>query len=291
MRIFWLTFLGAMLALATPAQAQRFGELGILALDPVDDGNTVLQVSGKGNVVRTADVAIFTAGVTSVGDTADQALRANAKKMTAVLRAARALGIADKDIQTSSIRIDPVMSNNRRQVARYRSYSTAMSDAAMVAEAAAEAVEEAAMAVEDAAVEEAPRIVGYTASNSVTIRQRDLEQFGRTIDRLVAAGANTVDGPRFMLDDSEATQEEARIMAIADARKRAEIYAEAAGMKVIRIVMMEEGRVSGLSSRGSNTFGFYQAMEVPMDYYETPTESGILNISANVGMLFEIGPK
>ena len=274
-------------AVSAPAQAQRLNGLGILALDPVDDGNTVLTVNGEGVVVRQADVAIFTAGVTTTGKTADEALRSNATQMAAVIAAARKLGIADKDIQTSQISIAPVMSTDRE----YRRGNISLSSTAVAVEAAAEA---AAEAMEEAMTEEeeTPRIVGYRATNSVAIRQRKLDDFGRTIDRLVAAGANKVNGPRFQLEQSQSTEEEARLMAIKDARRRADLVADAAGMRVVRIVMMDEGRVSGLSSTG-NSFGFFEAMESSYDVYYEDTQilSGELTITASVGMLFELTPQ
>lgn len=278
-------FIAAGIVLGQPAYAQR--ELGIFALDPVDDGNTVLALDGNGIVTRAADMALFSAGVTTTGDTAEEALRANAKKMQSVLAAARALGVADKDIQTSTTSVRPVMSDNRRQVAIYQSFA---GDAAEgVGEAAVDAIEAAASATEEKP--QAPRIVGYTAVNVVTIKQRDLANFGKTIDRLVAAGANRVNGPNFKLVDSSSSEQEARTLAIKDARERAVNYAEAADLKVVRIIMIGDGRISGLSSRSQNEFGLMQAVEYDASYYETPVSSGELNITARVSMMFELEPK
>lgn len=277
-------------SLAVPVQAQRMSELGIFALNPVGDGNTVLTLTGKSVVKRQADVALFSAGVTSTGATAEEALRANAVQMQAVLAAARKLGIAEKDIQTSQVSISPVMDTDYK---RYDYLGAAAADAAMAATDAVEAAAEAAeAAVAEIMVPKAPKIVGYRATNAVSIKQRELGDFGKVIDALVKAGANKVNGPKFMLENSASTEDEARAGAIADARKRAEFYAAAAGLKVVRIVMIDEGRTTGLSSSGGGTeFGFMQASAYDEYYEPTPVSSGELVITGSIGMLFELAPQ
>lgn len=274
-------------SLAVPAQAQNIQGLGILALDPVADGNTVLTLTGKSVVKRQADVAVFSAGVTTTGASAEEALRANAVQMQAVLAAARKLGIPDTDIQTSQVSIEPVMDTD------YNLYNSAVA-----AEAVADAAADAAAAVEEAAmasieVPKVPKIVGYRAANAVSIKQRRLGDFGKVIDALVKAGANRVNGPAFILEDSASTEDEARAGAIADARKRAEFYAAAAGLKVVRIVMIDEGRTSGLSSSGgvSNQFALMEAVAYNEYYEPTPVASGELTITGSIGMLFELAPQ
>lgn len=280
-----LALIVAAASLAAPVQAQNIQGLGILALDPVDEGNTVLTLTGKSVVTRQADVAFFSAGVTTTGATAEEALRANAVQMQAVLAAARKLGIAEKDIQTNQVSITPVMDTD------YNQYN--FIDAAAAAEGAADAVAAAAeAAVAEMSVPKVPKIVGYRATNAVMITQRKLGDFGKVIDTLVKAGANRVNGPNFMLEDSASTEEEARAGAIADARKRADFYAAAAGLKVVRIVMIDEGRTSGLSSSGGGSgFGFMEAMAYDTYYEPTPIASGELVITGSIGMLFELAPQ
>lgn len=277
-------------SLAAPVQAQNIQGLGILALDPVADGNTVLTLTGTSVVTRQADVAIFTAGVTTTGATAEEALRANAVQMQVVLASARKLGIAEKDIQTSQVSISPVMDTDYNQYNFIDAAAAAEGAANAAADAAAEAAE---MAVAEIMVPKVPNIVGYRATNAVSIKQRKPGDFGKVIDALVKAGANRVNGPNFILEDSASTEEEARSGAIADARKRAEFYAAAAGLKVVRIVMIDEGRTSGLSSssRGGTEFGFLQAMEYDAYYEPTPVSSGELTITGSIGMLFELAPQ
>jgi hypothetical protein len=282
---------------AAPVQAQDIQGLGILALDPVAEGNTVLTLKGKSVVKQQADVAVFSAWVTTTGATAEEALRANAAQMQAVLAAARKLGIAEADIRTNQVSIVPVMDTDYNQ---YNFIDAAAAvegaaDAAAAAAAGAAAVDAAAevtameMEIAAAAVPRMPKIVGYRAANAVTIKQRKLDDFGKVIDALVKAGANTMDGPTFKLEDSDATEQEARAGAIADARKRAEFYAAAAGLKVVRIVMIDEGRTSGLSSAYD---GLYDVAEASAyGYASTPIASGELTITGSIGMLFELAPQ
>lgn len=273
-------------SLAAPLQAQSVQGMGILALDPVNEGNTVLAVTGKSTVTRQADVAIFNAGVTTTGATAEEALRANAVKMQLVLTAARKMGIPDKDIETYEVSVTPVMDT---EYGRYDYLGVAAA-----AEAAADAVEEAmedAEASTDAAARKVPRIVGYRATNAVIVTQRELDAFGKVIDVLVKAGANRVSGPTYMLEDSASAEDEARAGAIAEARKRAEFYAAAAGLKVVRIVMMDEGRTSGLTSSSYNSAVAVAEASLYDVYSDTPVSTGELTITGSIGMLFELAPQ
>ena len=124
-------------------------------------GNTVLTVSAEGHSSRKPDLAVFTAGVASSGKTAGEALSANATDMNRVIQALKRAGIADKDIQTSNLSLNPVYADMPRQPA-------------------------------SPLEQQVPRIIGYQVSNQVTVKQRNLADFGRTIDTLVTAGANQV---------------------------------------------------------------------------------------------------
>ncbi len=85
-----------------------------------------------------------------------------------------------------------------------------------------------------------PAITGYQASNSVSVRFRDVARSGTILDALVAQGANQIDGPNLSVDAADAALDEARTDAIRRARARAELYAKAAGMRVDRIVSIVE---------------------------------------------------
>src|SRR4029453_11476042 len=88
---------------------------------------------------------------------------------------------------------------------------------------------------------EVARIIGYEARNTVQVRVRRLPQMGKIIDTLIEAGANQVDGPSFTLDEPREALDEARREAIAVGRQRAELYAQATGMRVARLLSVSEG--------------------------------------------------
>jgi uncharacterized protein len=162
---------------------------------------TRLDVTARGEVRRVPDVAVISSGVVTNAADAAGAMQENATRMSRVIAALKKAGVADKDVSTSSISLSP----------QYRYIEN-----------------------------QAPVIVGYQASNQVTIRFRDIAKSGTILDALVKQGANQINGPSMMLDKPEAAQDEARIEAIKAARSRAELYAVATGMKVKRIVSISE---------------------------------------------------
>lgn len=198
--------LAAALAALTPLAAQA----QVMSSGPViSAGNTLLNIAAEGKSVRTPDLAVFTAGVTTQGKTAGEALTENAQRMTAVIASLRKNGIAERDIQTSNLSVNPVYGQPKR--------------------------------LPDGSMEERePVIVGYQASNQVTVRQRKLDQYGKVIDTLVAAGANQVNGPNFQIDTPDGAMDEARLAAMKTARARADLYAKAAGLRVVRVLSITE---------------------------------------------------
>jgi hypothetical protein len=190
--------LGAALALsAAPVVAQPVQP----ALPVLLDG-TRLDVVATGEVSRVPDLARISAGVVSIAPTATAALAQNATQMASVRAALKRAGIADRDIQTSSINLYP----------DYRHDAQGGN----------------------------PQIIGYRASNEVSIRFRDIANSGRILDALVAQGANQINGPMLTIDKPEAALDEARTEALANARARAELYARALGKKVGRILSISE---------------------------------------------------
>ena len=187
--------LGAALALAVPAIASAQPQAGEAV------AGTRLDVVAVGEVTRIPDIARIGAGVVTQAPSATEAIRLNAARMTSVRAALRRAGIADRDIQTSSISLQP----------EYRY-----------------------------AENHPPQLTGYRASNEVNVRFRDIAQTGRILDALVAEGANQINGPSLELDRPEAALDEARTAAIATARARADLYARALGMRVVRVIAVSE---------------------------------------------------
>ncbi|GAO40438.1 hypothetical protein SCH01S_48_00980 [Sphingomonas changbaiensis NBRC 104936] len=162
---------------------------------------TVLEITAEGQSKRVPDLATISAGVVTQAPDAASAMRENATRMDRVIAALKRAGIADKDLRTASISLQPQYRYGENQP---------------------------------------PVITGYQASNTVTVKFRDIAQSGSVLDALVATGANQINGPDLGLDDPAAAMDEARLDAMAKARARAELYARAAGLKVKRILSISE---------------------------------------------------
>ncbi|KQM87179.1 hypothetical protein ASE67_05430 [Sphingomonas sp. Leaf23] len=182
---------------ALPAAAQQVAT----TTAPILTDATLLDVVADGKATRVPDIATIRAGVVSQSPTAAAALSDNAQRMARVVAALRKAGVAERDIQTAQIQLQP----------QYRY-----------------------------ADNQPPVITGYQASNSVSVRFRDVAKSGSILDALVAQGANQIDGPNLSVDAADAALDEARTDAIRRARARAELYAKAAGMRVDRIVSIVE---------------------------------------------------
>ncbi len=165
---------------------------------------TTLTVAAEGLVTRAPDIAQVSGGVVTVAASAAAAMAENADRMTAVVAAVKKAGIADRDIQTTGLSLQP----------QYRYANN-----------------------------EPPELTGYQATNTVSLRIRKIGEAGRLLDTLVKVGANQISGPNFSVDAADAALDEARVDAVKTARARAELYARAAGLKVRRIASISESGV------------------------------------------------
>jgi uncharacterized protein YggE len=163
---------------------------------------TLLSVTATGEVSRRPDLALLSAGVITQAADANTAMRDNAVRMDKVMTALRAAGIEDRDVQTSGITLNP----------QYRYGDN-----------------------------QPPTITGYQASNTVNVKVRDLARLGRVLDALVAQGANQINGPSFTIEKPEAAMADARRVAMQKAQAMARTYADALGLKVLRVVSLNEG--------------------------------------------------
>lgn len=233
---------------ALPAHAQDG------PIPTIQAGHTLLTLTAQGTSTRTPDLATYSAGVTTQGSSASEALAANSTRMTQVVAALKREGIADKDIQTSNLSLNPVYARPKR--------------------------------LPDGSYEEqTQRIVGYQATNTVSVRQRKLADMGKVIDALVSAGANQVNGPSFALAQPDAAQDEARLAAMKEVRARADLYARAAGLKVARIVSISE---AGGYSPQPVMYARKEAMDAAAP--APPVAAGELELSINVTVQFELAP-
>jgi len=162
---------------------------------------TRLDISASGEVTRVPDLAIISAGVVTRSASASGAIQPAAARMARVREALRHAGIADRDIQTSNISLNPEYTYANNQP---------------------------------------PKLNGYTASNQVSVRFRDIASAGAILDALVKEGANQINGPNLTIDKPEAALDEARAKAVATGRARAELYARALGMRIVRVVSISE---------------------------------------------------
>lgn len=185
--------------LMTSACAQNSPTPGGYAI-PAD--GTLLSVSAQAESRRVPDVATMSTGVVTQAADANTAMRQNAEQMAKVVAAIKAAGVAERDIQTSGINLNPQYRYTENQP---------------------------------------PAITGYQASNTVNIKVRDIGKLGKVLDSLVAQGANQVNGPSFEVDKPDEAYDEARLAALKKAEARAKTYADAMGLRVRRIVSISEG--------------------------------------------------
>lgn len=233
---------------ASPAMAQAVSPGPVVA-----PGNAVLTLSADGRSTRTPDLAVFSAGVTTQAKTASAALSENAERMNAVITALKASGIAERDIQTSNLSVNPVYGQPRTDA-----------NGNMTGD---------------------PVIIGYQATNQVEVRQRKIAGYGKTIDTLVSAGANQVSGPSFQLDNPDAASDEARLEAMKKARARAELYAKAAGLTVKRILTISES--GGYAPQPMVMYARAESMMAKSA--PSPVAAGEVQVGANVTVTFELG--
>lgn len=164
-------------------------------------GLSRLTVTGEGEARIAPDMATIQLGVTTQAASAAEAMRQNAQGQTAVIDALTGAGIEAADVQTSGLSLNPVMDYGEGR---------------------------------------APTVTGYQASNMVSVRVTDVPRLGEVLDAIVAAGANEINGISFTRDDSAATEDQARRAAVEDARHKAGILAEAAGLTLGPVLVLRD---------------------------------------------------
>ncbi len=208
-----------------------------------------ISLQGIGEVVSVPDMAIVRSGVVTNAQTARQALSANNAAMAKLFALLRDTGIEERDIQTSDFSIQPqyVYPNRRDSDGNPKP----------------------------------PRIVSYQVFNNVTVRVRDLELLGALIDSAVTVGANQINSISFAVSDTSQLQIEARKAAMADAIAKAELYTEAAGLSLGRIISIRE--------HGGNGPVFQPEMaRVAMASDAVPVAGGDLTFTGQVVVEWEL---
>ena len=200
-----------------------------------------LAMTGSATAKAAPDLADISAGVTSDAPTAAAALAANSASMNRLFAALDRLGVTRKNVQTSNFNISPVYASRTPN--------------------------------------EAQRLTGYRVNNEVHVIVEDIAKVGATLDALVAAGANQMNGLSFAIRDPAPLLAKARADAVADARLRAQQYAAAAGVTL--------GSVQSISEGGAEPpRPMYRVMA--MAAAPTPIAAGEESVNASVTIVWEI---
>jgi uncharacterized protein YggE len=228
--------------------AATLGATSALAQSAAQAAPATLALSAEAEVQAAPDIAEIGAGVVTQAPDAGGALAANSAQMTRVIAALKKAGIADRDIQTAGLNLQPQYRYEQNQP---------------------------------------PALIGFQASNRVQVTLRDLKGSGKVIDTLVKEGANQIDGPNFRIAAPEPLLDKARAEAVRKARARAELYAEAAGLKVKRITGISEGfqqRPPVPMARMASS----DAIMVTAERIAPPVSPGEVGLVATVTMSFEL---
>jgi uncharacterized protein YggE len=201
----------------------------------------LITVSASGYVTAEPDQARLSTGVTSEADTAKAALAANSELMQKVIAGLKESGVDAKDIQTGNFSVEPRYTQGKSTT---------------------------------------PTIDGYRVTNQVEILVRDLKSLGGLLDKLVTLGANQMHGLAFEVSKAETLKDEARKEAVANARRRAELLATAAGASVGEVVTIAED----VSYQGPRPM----AMSTRAKAEFVPVESGTETLEARVTVTWKL---
>lgn len=206
-----------------------------------------LTVTGQGSASAAPDIGMIRAGVETEGKTAAEALSANNALAARIIATLKEGGVAPGDLRTGNLRVDPLYTNISGSSQR------------------------------------PPQVVGYRVVNEVAVTIRDLAGMGALLDGVVRAGANRINSVGFGLSDDSALTDEARRRAVADARRIAAVNAEAAGVKLVRILSITEG--GSFTPQPGQVFGMRAEAASSV-----PVEAGESTVRASVTIVWEIAP-
>lgn len=217
------------------------------AVVQVQSNGPVVEITATETVQSEPDQATVIAGVTTRDPTATAAMRRNATQMDAVIGRLRALGIPREDIQTSGVSLNAAFNYDNRNVP--------------------------------------PQFAGYDVTNQVSVTLNKLDRIGATLDALVAAGANNINGPMFRREDDKPQRSAARKAAFAAAETQAREYARLAGFSGIRLLGVDEILQQG----GPINFGEARAITVTSASANvTPIEPGRVGSSVQLTAKYEL---
>ena len=203
-----------------------------------------IAVTGEGRIEAVPDMASVTLGVTNEAEEAGDAMQATSDAVRRILDRLTEMGLESRDVQTSRFALSPVWSRRTE------------SDS------------------------DRPRITGFTASNMVMVRVRDLDRLGALLDAVVSDGANDFNGLSFGVQESDALQDEALAAAVADATKKARLLTDAAGVTL--------GPVVSITEQGSGATRPMMMEKAAARDSGAPVAAGEVTLSASVSMVFAI---
>jgi uncharacterized protein YggE len=207
-----------------------------------------LSIAGNAEVHAVPDAALVSTGVVTESETAAAALKSNSAALSKVLDAIRSFGVEAKDLQTSGLSLE----------ARY-------------------------YRPEKPSATDRPRIIGYTAANQITVRVRDLGKLGDLLDKVAVAGANRIDGIQFIISSQEGLLDEARRKAVADAKAKADLYAQAAGFTLGKVMSFTEETAAPTPRPMGRAMAVSGAAAPPV-----PIEAGEMTLSVRVRVTWSL---
>jgi len=202
-----------------------------------------IAVQGEGIVAARPDMAVIGAGVVTQDKTAAQALSANSKAVEQLIGVLDRVDVDDRDIRTAGVNVSPVFDRPRDG--------------------------------------SAPKITGYRVENRLSIRVRDLDKTGELLDALVQAGANQISGPNLTFADPGKLRDEARKLAVQDAKRRAALYAEELDVDVGPVLSLSEASIQVAPRPMLAVSEKAMARDVPI-------AAGEQEVRANISAVFEI---
>ena len=206
----------------------------------------VIHVTASASADATPDSAMISAGVQAEAPTAQEAMARNSEQMRNVFATLQARGVPERDVSTSSLNLSPRYNYENRTNGQ-------------------------------------PRLIGYQASNQITVRTRDLDSVGPMIDALISAGVNNINNVSFSVKDADTAQEQARTEAIGKAQDKAQSMANAANVRLGKLLSLTEG--SAPVQYQPPQMGMMRAESVSA---APPLAPGQREISATVTLTYQI---
>ena len=214
------------------------------------DPDGTITVTGSATVSTDAESAVVALGVTTSAAEASEASAKNAVAIDTLIKALMEFGIGKEDISTSYYYLNPVYNYEQRN--------------------------------EDGSY----TLVGYSVSNNLSVRVRDIEKVGNVIDLALSNGANSCDGISFTADHAIEAQDQALEEAVKEACRRAELAAKACGRELGDVITLDESSSNG--GLAVNSMRFAAVAEAASGAADTQILSNGLSFTATVRMTFEL---